>query len=92
MSTPTPEQALATCLQFLEMLKADLGPLLAEGVHTGLRKGTDAPDAPKLWQALADRDTTAWADACEFAADPFFSMWGGDEAIAQAKAALEAVQ
>lgn len=43
--------------------------LLGEGIHTGLRKGSDAPEAPALWKAISDSDQ-AWSDALDFA------VWG----------------
>lgn len=42
---------------------------LGEGIHTGLRKGTDAPEAPELWKAIRDSDG-AWSDALAYA------VWG----------------
>lgn len=42
---------------------------LGEGIHTGLRKGSDAPEAPKLWTAIQDSDQ-AWSEALEYA------VWG----------------
>lgn len=56
---------------------------LGEGVHTGLRKGTDEPGALKIWEAIASTNSSAWREAVEFAIDPYFSMWGGDEVLAQ---------
>jgi hypothetical protein len=46
--------------------------ILGEGIHTGLRKGTDAPEAPDLWTAIAKSDE-AWSDALNFA------IWGMNE-------------
>ena len=39
---------------------------LAIGVHTGLRKGTEAPSSGPLWQAIANSDDSAWMDACRY--------------------------
>ena len=39
---------------------------IGEGVHTGLRKGGDAPSAPDLWKAIGDSDDSAWSDAVDF--------------------------
>jgi hypothetical protein len=47
---------------------------IAIGVHTGLRKGTDAPSSARLWQAINECDDTAWADAARFAAEGIESM------------------
>lgn len=41
--------------------------MLGEGVHTGLRKGTDAPSAPTLHSAIANSDDGAWGDALGYA-------------------------
>ncbi len=40
--------------------------LIAEGVHTGLRKGTDAPGSSAAWRAIAN-PSSGWEDACRFA-------------------------
>jgi hypothetical protein len=44
--------------------------ILGEGIHTGLRKGSDAPSADKLWQVISDSEDSAWGDALAFA------LWG----------------
>ncbi|WBO23901.1 hypothetical protein [Sphingomonas abietis] len=80
--------ALTKCLAFIEKFRDNGVELLAEGVHAGLRKGTDAIDAGQLHSAISRSSTSAWGDAVQFAHDPFFSMWGGDEAIREARAAL----
>lgn len=46
--------------------------ILGEGIHTGLRKGTDAPEAPELWDAIS-RSDAAWSDALRYA------VWGMNE-------------
>lgn len=63
---------------------------IGEAVHTGLRKGTDADDAHVIWSIIANSNTTAWHDACVYGLDPFFSMWGGNEALVAASQALSA--
>jgi hypothetical protein len=40
--------------------------LIGEGLHTGLRKGTEAMDAMDLWRAISNSDTSAWNDALNF--------------------------
>lgn len=40
---------------------------IAIGVHTGLRKGTDAPSSGPLWRAISESTDSAWMDACRFA-------------------------
>ena len=44
--------------------------LLGEGIHTGLRKGSDAPSAPRLWDAIRGSKDGAWGDALDYA------LWG----------------
>ena len=39
---------------------------IGEGVHTGLRKGGDAPSGPDLWKAIGDSQDSAWSDAVAF--------------------------
>ena len=36
--------------------------IIGMGLHTGLRKGTDAPEALALWEAISGSDQ-AWDDA-----------------------------
>jgi len=48
----------------------DVISMLGEGIHTGLRKGTDAPSSGPLWQAIRASDDGAWGDALRFA------LWG----------------
>ena len=50
----------------VETLKSILG----EGIHTGLRKGSEAPSAMPLWRAISASDDGAWGDALGFA------IWG----------------
>lgn len=71
-------------LKFAELVK-DVG-VWSEGIHSGLRKGTDAPSAGKLWNAIAASRDSAWQDAIRFAIDPFFSLWGGNKLIDAARA------
>lgn len=40
--------------------------LLGEGIHTGLRKGTDAANSTATWKAIAD---SGWDDALKFFLD-----------------------
>lgn len=78
--------ALEACVKVIETFQQE--DLLAEGVHAGLRKGSEARDSGTLWRAISDSRTSAWSDAISFALDPYFSMWGGDEALRLARAAL----
>lgn len=78
-------EALELCVKVIEGFTADS---IAEGVHSGLRNGTDAPDASQLWRAISASESSAWMDACRWAIDPHFTMWGGNKALAAAKEAL----
>lgn len=42
--------------------------VIGEGVHTGLRRGSDAPESGPLWRAIRESDQ-AWADALEYCID-----------------------
>jgi hypothetical protein len=39
--------------------------VIGEGLHTGFRKGTDAPEAHDLWVAIKNSDR-AWSEALDF--------------------------
>jgi len=52
----------------------EFASLLMEGVHTGLRKGTEAPSSSSLWKAIALSSDEAWGDACRYAVDGLKSM------------------
>jgi hypothetical protein len=43
---------------------------IAIGVHTGLRKGSEAPSSGPLWRAIGESTDSAWSDACAYA------VWG----------------
>jgi len=47
---------------------------IAIGVHTGLRKGSDAPSSGPLWRAIGESDDSAWSDAVRFCVDGLKSM------------------
>lgn len=36
------------------------------GVHTGLRKGSEAPSSGPLWRAIGESTDSAWADAADY--------------------------
>ena len=40
--------------------------IIGTGVHTGLRKGSDAPSAHGLWTAISRSQDGAWSDAAEY--------------------------
>lgn len=44
--------------------------LIGEGVHTGLRKGSEAPSSAKLWRAISESDDGAWGEAVRYC------VWG----------------
>lgn len=56
-----------------EISREEACSLLGEGVHTGLRKGSDASDSGTLWRAIFESKTTAWSDALDYA------VWGLNE-------------
>ena len=43
---------------------------IAVGVHTGLRKGSEAPSSAPLWRAISDSKDSAWTDAVAYC------LWG----------------
>jgi hypothetical protein len=47
---------------------------IAIGVHTGLRKGSEAPSSGMLWRAISESDDSAWLDACNYAVYGLKSM------------------
>ena len=57
-----------------ELTTEELADEIGVGMHTGLRKGSDAEDSGKLWTAIRDSETTAWRDAALFCADGLKSM------------------
>jgi hypothetical protein len=40
--------------------------MLNEGIHTGLRKGSEAQSSGPLWQAISKSDDGAWSDALNY--------------------------
>jgi adenine deaminase len=46
--------------------------LIGEGVHVGLRKGSEAPSSAALWRAISESGDTAWSDAVKYC------VWGLD--------------
>lgn len=51
--------------------KDEAKSIIGEGLHTGFRKGTDAPGSSKAWQAIA-ADDSGWSDALDYL------IWGLD--------------
>ena len=60
--------ALMTCWQ--PVLAEEAQEHIAVGVHTGLRKGSEAPSSGPLWHAIHDSSDGAWADAVSYC------VWG----------------
>ncbi|MEY2756211.1 MAG: hypothetical protein RJB65_2569 [Actinomycetota bacterium] len=48
----------------------ELADNIAIGVHTGLRKGTDAMSSMTIWRAISESTDSAWSDAAKFC------VWG----------------
>jgi len=79
-------EALEGLLQMADVLTGDH---VAEGVHTGLRKGSNAADADALWKAIRASKTSAWSDACAFFADSMTNDFCGfGKQIKAARSAL----
>ena len=55
---------------FEPVTKEQLAEQIAIGMHTGLRKGTEAPSSGPLWQAISASDDGAWMDAAKYC------VWG----------------
>lgn len=51
---------------FTEVTDDTFVSLLCEGVHTGLRKGSEAPSSGALWKAISDSNDGAWGEAMEW--------------------------
>lgn len=82
-TTPQPQdELLREARDWMKELR-DKPDVIAEGVHAGLRKGTDEKGAHEAWQAVGNIQGQGWLHAVGFAVDPFFSMWGGDKIIAR---------
>ena len=47
---------------------------MAMGVHTGLRKGSDAPSSGPLWRAISESNDSAWGDAMRYCVEGMKSM------------------
>lgn len=45
---------------------ADAIEQIAVGMHTGLRKGSEAPDSAKLWRAISESTDSSWNDAANY--------------------------
>lgn len=63
-----------TQTQQVEVTTEELAEQIAVGVHTGLRKGSDAEDSVDLWQTIRKSESSAWSDAAKFCADGLKTM------------------
>lgn len=45
----------------------EFASLLGEGIHTGLRKGSEAPSSATLHRAIRESTDSAWGDALAYA-------------------------
>jgi hypothetical protein len=60
--------------ELIEVDDAELIEQIAIGVHTGLRKGSEAPTSHDLWRAIRDSNDSAWSDAVEYCVSGLRSM------------------
>ncbi len=60
--------------KWVEVPEEELADLIGEGVHTGLRKGSEAPSSHSLWEAISDSNDSAWGDAAAYCADCLRAM------------------
>ncbi len=58
----------------VDVTAEELAGQIAVGVHTGLRKGSEAPSSADLWQAISKSEDSAWTDAAHFCAYGLESM------------------
>jgi hypothetical protein len=69
---PDPDPAPSPPVSTYTPLPADeVASIIGEGLHTGLRKGTGAPEAPALHRAISDSEQ-AWSEALDYL------VWGLD--------------
>jgi hypothetical protein len=41
--------------------------VIGTSIHTGLRKGSDADSARRIWEAISKEDDLGWAEGCMWA-------------------------
>lgn len=58
-------------MRYVPVDKDEAASIVGEGIHTGLRKGTDAENSGDTWRAIAAPES-GWSDAIGF------FMWGLD--------------
>lgn len=51
---------------YIDVPDDELQEQIAIGMHTGLRKGSDAPSSAALWRAIGASTDSAWSDAAAF--------------------------
>ena len=56
--------------QQIEVTDDELREQIAVGMHTGLRKGSEAPDSARLWRAISESNDSSWSDAAAYC------VWG----------------
>lgn len=58
----------------MDVPDAELADAIAVGMHTGLRKGSEAPNSAELWQAISASHDSSWSDAARFCVDGLRAM------------------
>ena len=56
--------------EYVEIDDDELREQIAIGMHTGLRKGSEAPDSAALWKAISESTDSSWSDAARYC------VWG----------------
>ena len=49
-----------------EVTDDEVAEQIAIGMHTGLRKGSEAQSSHKLWKAISESNDSAWSDAAAY--------------------------
>jgi hypothetical protein len=57
---------MSTKPKMVDVPDDELQEQIAIGMHTGLRKGSEAPSSGPLWRAINDSNDGAWSDAAAF--------------------------
>lgn len=53
-------------IEYEPVSKQEAAEQIACGVHTGLRKGSEAPTSGPIWRAISESDDSAWMDAVNY--------------------------
>lgn len=64
-ATGDPEARSEAGTTYTPLPPSECASVIGEGLHTGLRKGSDEPQAPDLWRAIHDAGQ-AWSDALDY--------------------------